>query len=210
MITWAKWLLCLPALCAASPSWAESAWAVVPSSLDARSMASLTVPEAATEADVRLVGVVAAPTLPAADPHHVVCVDVCARQAGLPEVNVPTGTTESRLPEGVRWPDSSGRIVAVLPEKGASPSGSIMRNPWEIRIHPRQAGNESVFACGGIVAGGAFGPIAIVNGRVVRQGDALGRFRIACILREGVVLGRDGLLLVLPVGRSTTVSTIGG
>ena len=141
MTTRAKWLLYLPALCVVSPSWAESSWAVVPSSLDARSMASLAVPEAVTEADVRLVGGAPAPALPAADPHHVVCVDVCARQAGLPEVTVPAGTTESRLPEGVRWPDSSGRIVAVLSEQGTSLSGSVLRNPWEVRIHPKQAGN---------------------------------------------------------------------
>ncbi len=208
MTTTARFLLCVPGLYAVSLVRGESVWAVVPASPDARSMASLSVPDAPTEAVVRLVGDASTPALPAPDPRPVLVVDVSDRQARRTD-DEPLEKASSRgLPDGVRWPDSAGRIVAVLPEEGVSPTA--MRNPWEIRTRPKQPGNESVFACGGIVAGGAGGPIAFVNGHVVRPGDALGKFRVACILREGVVLGREGLLLVLPVGQRTTVSTIGG
>jgi hypothetical protein len=69
---------------------------------------------------------------------------------------------------------------------------------------------ETAFLCGGIVAGGEGGPIAIVNGHVVRQGDTLGHFGVARVIADGVLLQRGGSYFVIPLGRRTIVSTTDG
>ena len=90
------------------------------------------------------------------------------------------------------------------------PSGeSKLRNPWDMRGHPRPAVSETLFLCGGIVAGGAGGPVGLLNGRVVKRGDSLGAFSVAGILSSGVLLERGGTFFVAPLGKRTVISTAG-
>jgi hypothetical protein len=79
-----------------------------------------------------------------------------------------------------------------------------------VRVRPKPAGNDIVFACGGIVVGGEGGPVALLNGSVVKKGDALGKFRVAGVLSGSVLLGKGGILFVIPLGKSITVSTVDG
>jgi hypothetical protein len=69
---------------------------------------------------------------------------------------------------------------------------------------------DTVFLCGGIVAGGDAGPIAILNGHVVRQGDAMGRFGVYRVFAAGVVLERNGTFYVIPRGTRTTITAVDG
>jgi hypothetical protein len=85
-----------------------------------------------------------------------------------------------------------------------------VRNPWEVRIRPKSAGKDAVFLCGGIVSGGDGGPVAFLNGRVVRKGDAVGKFSVARVLASGVLLEVDGSYYVVPCGRRTTITGAGG
>jgi hypothetical protein len=198
----------LSALAAAPRTRGESAWAYVPASPDVRSLPSISIPDPASEAAVRLIGDGSAAKVPAAEPRPVFSADIPSRDAS--SADEPVHTEGWSIPEGASWPDSGGRIVAVLPPAGAAPSEPGIRNPWSLRARVKAAQSETVFACGGIVMGGKGGPIAFINGHVVRQGDSLGRFRVARILGSSVVLGRSGLFLVLPMGRSTAVVTVGG
>jgi hypothetical protein len=184
----------------------ESAWTYVPASHDRSALESFAVAEAPTDKVVTLVG--ATPSRPRRDmePLRVFAV----------EFPVPTGEARERVlpveprdgyPEGARWPDEGGRITA-LPSPSNPARG--LRNPWEVRLHAGPSGADTVFLCGGIVVGGDGGPVAIVNGRVVRQGDALGRFAVAKVLAEGVVLERNGAYFVVPRGKRTSISAAEG
>jgi|HubBroStandDraft_1064217.scaffolds.fasta_scaffold90156_4 hypothetical protein len=203
-------ILLLAAFCIAAHSPGQSAWAYVPSSLEARSLGAVAEPYTPSEAIVRVVGT--APTLigPAVELRRVLAVDITVPQESQNDTRPPLEPAASAIPQGARWPDSSGRIVAVLPESGTTQRNDGIRNPWEVRVHAKSAGNDTVFLCGGIVAGGEGGPIAILNGHVVKRGDLLGKFHVASIFPASVILGRSGLLFVLPLGRSTTVSMVDG
>lgn len=203
----AKSLMFLAALCIATRVLGESGWAYVPHSLDERSIGAFAVPETPTEAAVSFIGTSPARLDPTPEMRRVLAVDVAVGQNdGRP----PGESASYAIPDGARWPDSSGRIVAVLLEPGGSQRNAGIRNPWEIRVRSKPVGNDTVFICGGIVVGGEAGPIAILNGHVVRRGDALGKFRVVNVLADGVLLGRSGLFFVLPLGRSTTVATVDG
>jgi hypothetical protein len=205
-----KSVLALIAVVLGTPASGETDWAYVPSALDARSLGVIAVPDSPNEASISLVG--AGPAVLAApiELRRVVAVDVSSPRA-LDDVNpAPTESTEYRIPEGARWPDSSGRIVAVLPGPGGASKSAGIRNPWEVRIHLKPVGNDTVFACGGIVSGGPGGSVALLNGSVVRSGEALGEFRVAGVLSGDVVLTKGGLFFVIPIGKSVTVSTVDG
>jgi hypothetical protein len=122
----------------------------------------------------------------------------------------PAETETDTIPAGALWPDSSGRIIAAARESGGATKSPGIRNPWELRVHPKSAGNDTVFFCGGIISGGGAVTIAILNGRIVRKGDALGRFSVARILSAGILLESSDSLFVLPMGRRTTVTIVGG
>jgi hypothetical protein len=203
-------LLIISALCMALPAQGESAWGYVPSMLGARPPASIAIPDLPTEAVVRIVGSGPPATGSAAESRRVFAVDIYSGQRAFSDGRPPAEKAACTVPEGARWPDSSGRIVAVLPEQDSPPASAGIRNPWEVHIHAKPAGNDTMFTCGGLVAGGEGGPIAILNGRVVRKGEALGGFRVAGILADCVLLGSNGIIFVLPMGKSTIVTMVGG
>lgn len=201
-------ILLVAVFCVAAPLSGESTWAYVPSSLDARSLGTLAVSQPPNESVVRFIG--ANPTTggPIAEALPVYSIEVPNPEKDRDAEHRAKEPEASPIPEGARWPDSSGRIAAALLEPAGRASESGIRNPWEVRIHPKLASIDTVFACGGVVSGGCGGPIAIVNGHVVKRGDALGVFRVAGILSNVVLLGRGASVFVLPMGRSTTISTV--
>jgi len=205
-----KPLLLLVALFSCSKASGETAWAYVPSSLEARTLETIAVPYPSTEASVRLVGTGPASLEPAVELRRVVAVEINLPQAPNVDEQPPAGATECAIPEGARWPDSRGRIAAVLPDPSGPSKSDGIQNPWEVRIRSKSAGNETVFACGGIVIGGDSGPVALLNGCVVRRGAASGEFSVVGVLSSGVLLGRGGLFFVIPLGKSITISTVDG
>jgi hypothetical protein len=203
-------ILLLLALSVPARAPGETDWAYVPASIEARRLGSIAVPYAPTEAAVTLIGARPTGGEPAAELGRVYAVDIDSRPAVRnvegPQATAPLGV----VPDGALWPDASGRIVAIVPDPGGTLKAPGIRNPWEVRVRPRPAGNDTVFACGGIVVGGEGGPVALLNGSVVRTGDALGKFRVAGVLPGSVLLGKGGMLLVIPLGKSITVSTVDG
>lgn len=187
---------------------AESTWAYVPSSLDARSLGTLVVSQPPTEAVVSLIGDVPAHRCSPLEERRVFSISIPGRDEDQNAGHRQTELAASPIPEGARWPDSSGRIIAssevpVIPSKSTG-----VRNPWEVRIHAKSASAETVFMYGGVVAGGIGGPVAILNGHLVKRGDILGDFQVAGILSNIVLLSRCGVVFVLPLGRCTTISTV--
>jgi hypothetical protein len=79
-----------------------------------------------------------------------------------------------------------------------------------VRVQPKAVANDTEFFCGGTIAGGDNGPIAFLNGRVVRKGDLLGTFSVARIVAAGVLLERGGSSFMLPRGRRITIAVVGG
>jgi hypothetical protein len=205
-----KPLLLLAALFSCSQASGETAWAYVPSSLDARTLETIEVPYPPTEASVRLVGAGPASFEAAAELRRVVAVEISLPQAPEVDERPPAGATECAFPEGALWPDSRGHIAAVLPDPSGPSKSDEIRNPWEVRIRPKPAGYDTVFACGGVVIGGEGGPVALLNGSVVRRGAASGEYSVAGVLSSGVLLGRGGLFFVIPLGKSITISTVEG
>jgi hypothetical protein len=203
-------ILLLVSLAFAARALAEPAWAYVPSSLETRRLEAIAVPSAPTEAAVTLVGARPASGESAGELKRVYAVDIDSRKAADDDGRPQAASTASAIPEGALWPDASGRIIATVSDPAGPPRASGIRNPWEVRVHPRPAGNDTVFACGGIVVGGEGGPIALLNGSIVKKGDTLGKFRVAAVLSGSVLLGKGGTTFVIPLGKSVTVSTVDG
>lgn len=186
----------------------DQSLAYVPASLQSRQLGTLEVPDPPSEGVVRLVGPSPAGTLPPKEPRRVMRIElpaadpVDASQLACTPAGVP------KIPGNARWPDASGRIeVGGLPA-GEPERDAGARNPWELRIRPRRSASNTVFTCGAIIVGGLGGPVAIVNGRIVRGGDVLGRFSVACIARDAAVLELDGSEFVVPRGKTTTIATL--
>jgi hypothetical protein len=80
------------------------------------------------------------------------------------------------------------------------------RNPWDIRASARPASEPEVLVCGGVLIGEGAPAVAMVNGRILRAGDLVGRFRVARIGPNGVVVENGGSLYGLPRGRRTLIA----
>jgi len=106
------------------------------------------------------------------------------------------------------WPNTKGRISSIALTKPKTSIGGPIRNPWEVRRTEKAIVKEIVLDCGGIIIGSKKGPVAILNGGIFRRGDSLGNFRIAEILKYGVMLERNGSYIVIPRGRPTTVEIV--
>jgi hypothetical protein len=191
------------------PSRGDSLWTYVPASLERRPLETFAIAETPTEKVVTVVGADRPAPHPHSEPLRVFSVDIPVPSPGRDDQPPPPGAAAAAFPEGAHWPDATGRIVAAPPAPTAS-KGAVLRNPWEVRIHSGPAGVDTLFVCGGIVAGGEGGSVAILNGHVVRRGDTLGRFGVARIAAVGVVLERDGSYFVIPLGRRTTITFSGG
>jgi len=167
------------------PARCESAWTYVPASHDGRALDSYAIADVPTDRVVTVVGAAPRGAHRGMEPLRVFALEFPVPSGVDHEQAMPVESRDE-YPEGARWPDASGRIAA--PPSSPNDRSRGLRNPWEVRIHAGPAGADSVFLCGGVVVGGDGGPIAFVNGRVVRKGDALGRFAVARVLAAGVVL----------------------
>lgn len=188
---------------------ADEPWAYVPASREARTIGILETRYAPTEEDVSLVGASPAPSVAPAG-RHVIAVPVPAPSTALGGQGGREGSAAPPIPEGSYWPDASGKIIAVVPRSGSSRESSSLGNPWEVRTRAKSSSEDSVFLCGGFVVGGEGGPVAILNGRLVKRGSTLGGFAVSGISAVGVVLERNGSFFVLPFGRRTSIATVEG
>jgi hypothetical protein len=158
---------------------------------------------------VRLVGppTAEAPTLPKpvwrlsdrdwAAPSAVGAAGVVAARGRAPEAGPPT--------DAIRL-ESSDRIYGEAMLSGAGHPAAAPRNPWEVRWAVRPKATRHALTCGGILVGGDGGPVAWVNGRVVRRGDRLGPFLVEGVQRETVLLEVQGVRYLLPRGRTATIA----
>jgi hypothetical protein len=189
---------------------ADSAWTLVPASLGTRSLETVAVADAPTEDAVVVVGVGLKDSAPPSDPLNVVAIDIPTASRASEGKTTAIESSARALPEGAHWPDADGRIGAVQAANEDAPQALDIRNPWEVRVHGAFIGTDTVFLCGGIVAGGAGGPIAILNGHIVKQGDTLNRYRVGQVMADGVLLEKNGSYFVIPRGRRTTIAAVDG
>jgi hypothetical protein len=201
-------VLLVAAPCIAAPSKAQSAWTYVPASREVLSIGTVVVPYEPGEDAITLVSDGTPRGVPIAARRAVLSFDLASPPASPAADSQRSASEEESFPEDARWPDAKGEMLATLRTDTAEESAGI-RNPWEVRARPKATAEKTTFFCGGIISGGA-GAVAILNGRVVKKGDALGGFRVARVLASGVLLERGGLFYVLPRGRRVTVITAGG
>jgi hypothetical protein len=200
------WILLCVAPAAGIAASEEGMWASVPAGGDGLSLSVLSIPDAPSADDIRIIGPTSQENAPGpAVPRSVFAVripDSSNESAGAePEADAQA------VPANARWPDSHGRILSS-PANGFAPTRDAgIRNPWDVRMRPKGATEETVFACGGIIDGGESGPVAFLNGRICRRGDAVGDFSVARVLPDKVLLERNGIVFVIPRGRRTTVAT---
>jgi hypothetical protein len=197
------------AMCTAAPASADTLWASVPASIEARQRSTIAVPSDFTDSVVSLVGTVSAPVDVQDRRHPVISFDLPGASEGGGD-GTPSKPDFAIVPEGAHRADSNNRISAGSPSAGIASGIPVGRNPWEVSVGPKASEADVMFLCGGIIGGGSRGPIAFLNGRIVKRGDGMDRFRIAGVLRDGVLLEKDGSFFVLPLGKRTIVSTGGG
>jgi hypothetical protein len=194
-------------LAMASEAQEAASWATVPASKDYRQLGVLGVPSPPTEAIVTVVNQKGLESHAPLGPRRVFAFDIGDQAEGTAAGHASASDEGSVIPVGAFWPGAGGRITATVPEAGAGSGRQTIRNPWEVRIHPKVARPDSVFICGGIIDGGASEPVAFVNGRIERRGDILDGFVVDAVATSAVVLNRNGLKYVLPVGRRTAIAT---
>jgi hypothetical protein len=201
MRTLGAWVV---ALGIAPGAFAAPGYAYVPASLETHVLGFLSIPEAPSEHEIVFVGTPKAPP-PAIAPRRVFAFGIAAHAERDAEPNAAPKPERSGVPSRAQWPDAGGHIVVADP-RGSDPAGEGGANPWVSRERTRHAPHSLTFTCGGIIIGGDLGPIALVNGRIVKRGDTLGSFSVAGVSREGAVLEWGGSLYVIPMGRVTTVT----
>jgi hypothetical protein len=195
-------LALLLAVATTVPAAGQAAWTYVPASVASRTWGAFDVAGAPNEGVVSLVR--ASPTTKTEEvsPPRVFAVDIPLLQEE-PGIAAPSGKpADCTVPAGARWPDSHDRIAGPTVGQVAG-----IRNPWEVRIHASPVSTDTLIACGGILTGGDGGPVCILNGRVVKPGDSVGKFSVAGILADGVLLAKGGSTFVIPRGTRTTIAT---
>ena len=183
----------------------DQVWSVVPAAGVARSLEGVVVPGAMSDEVVRTVGSNPAGAPRQIAPRRILAVDL----PGLSGVRIHEPASakgpDAPIPSDAHWPDAHGRIALVSPATAGAPRDRGPRNAPEAQVARGQAGGETVFQCCGIITGGDAGPVAILDGRIVRAGDSIGEYGVAEIRADAVLLERAGAYIVIPRGRSTTV-----
>jgi len=183
----------------------DRAWAFVPASREAGGLGVLAVPDTPSEEMIRFVGNTRPAETRPGSPRRVVAVD-------LPEAVESEGVPAARprqtlvIPGDALWPDAGGRIKMARLHEDHSRTTAGTPNPWEVRSRRIRIESDCVLTCSATIVGGGGGPVAIVNGRIVRRGDALDGFTVLGVGWEGVVLEHSGARIVVPRGRATTVA----
>jgi hypothetical protein len=200
-------LLFFGAVVSAETARCETAWTYVPASTEGRALEAYSIADTPTDKVVTVVGAISGVPRRSSEPLRVFAVDLPVPSVVATNRPSPVALSQA-VPEGARWPDAGGRILAVSPLP--ADTAKVLRNPWDVRIHKGPVGVDTVFLCGGIVAGGDAGPVAILNGHIVRQGDTVGRFGVCRVIAAGVVLERNGSYFVIPRGTRTTITAVDG
>ncbi len=190
------------------PSFAgEAPWSYVTYSGETVSPAILKVPEAVSERIVVFLGEDDESTPSRLGLGPVVAIDTDSierRNQGRP-------TQAKEIPDpslaGILWPGKDDQIVAKRSGTADGRSADGSRNPWMRLSEVGSRPTDSRFSCGGVVISGEAGPIAILNGSVVREGATLGGFVVRRIGQEGVVLERSSALYMVPKGKRAIIAT---
>ena len=206
----AQTILTLATICTLASANAQSGWAYVPASRTAHTAGVIVAPYCLTDDVVRLIGIGALNVPADAEPHRVFAVELCEASGEGREGKLPEVSSSDVIPTSANWPDASGRISVVFRESERASTSAGIRNPWEVRVQPKAAAHDTEFFCGGTIAGGDNGPIAFLNGRIVRKGDLLGTFSVSRVVAAGVLLECGGSYFMLPRGRRTTITAGGG
>jgi hypothetical protein len=183
----------------------DQGWSEVQAARGAHIPLTLSVPGTTSGEEVRLVGVRQSVPSESQAVQRVILVEL--DQAGPIGAPAPASLPSVQALAGALHPDEGDRIT--LDSQGIAGSLIEARNPWEERRNSPKSLAESRFFFGGYIAGGGAGPVALVNGRIIRQGDAIGEFRVARILSHQLFLERKGVFLEIPPGRLTVVTTVG-
>lgn len=184
----------------------DEQWSYVTHSSVIGSSDLLKVPEAISEGIVVFVGGDTRSNPSSLGECSVVAIDTDSVERG--NQDRPTQTKEnSDLPSsGIMWPDKDDKIVGAKTSSADGRSADRSRNPWKRLMSLGNQPSASRFSCGAVVIGGETGPIAILNGRVVRTGVTLGGFVVSRIVQQGVVLERSSALYMVPEGRSAIIT----
>jgi hypothetical protein len=198
-------LLLWPFFAAADPFPEGPAWVPVPATPGVQLSSAVALPDPSSAEVIRLVSTVPSIADRPTATRQVFGFDVTT--LADPNSGETLMAVDEVIPAEAHWPDSHDRIVLVPLERGNPKSGAGIRNPWEVRVHAKYAGEETVLACGGIIKPADGGSVALLNGRLLRRGDTLGEFNVARIRANEVVLVRNGTYVVIPRGRRVIVAT---
>jgi hypothetical protein len=192
------------ALLAGGADAAPEMWATVPTSRDSGRLEVFPVPGPLGDSVVTLVS---APSVAQSTvPRRVEVVELDLSGAAAGSIQPAQEKKEAVLPPEAIWPGPDGRISMPPDSSDHSGGGSNLRNPWEIRVHPRRELVESTFLDGGIIQGGA-SPVALLNGRVAQKGASFDGFEVAAVTSSAVLVRRSGRSYVIPLGRRVTIET---
>jgi hypothetical protein len=192
------------ALLAGGADAAHELWATVPALRDSGRLEVFPVPGPQGDSVVTLVGAPSAAQPPVPRRVEVVALELSGAAGG--SVQPAPERKEAVLPPEAIWPGPDGRI-SMPPDASDHPGdGSSLRNPWEIRVHPRRELAESTFLDGGIIQGGA-SPVALLNGRVAQKGASFDGFVVAAVTSSAVLVSRGGRSYVIPLGRTVIIET---
>jgi len=206
----AQTILTFATICTLASANTQSGWAYVPASRTAHTTGVIVAPNSPTDDVVSLIGIGVLNVSVDAEPRRVFAVPLCEASSGGKDGKLPEVSSADVIPTSANWPDAGGRISVVFHEPERASTSAGIRNPWEVRAQPKAASRDTEFFCGGTIAGGDNGPIAFLNGRIVRKGDLLGTFSVARIVAAGVLLECGGSYFMLPRGRRTTITAVNG
>jgi hypothetical protein len=197
-------LIFLCALAAAGSEPETTSWATVPASTLAGRLETFPLPGPVGDGVVALVGATGRPDPLAPAPVQMLSLDLPQVAAAGEEPQGPDESLEE-LPPGTAWPGPDGRISVGANRETRAAAESLLRNPWENRVHPRRELTESIFVSGGIISGGSGGPVALLNGRVAQKGSTVDGFEVALVANSAVLLTKDGCSYAVPLGRRVAI-----
>lgn len=115
-----------------------------------------------------------------------------------------SGDREGEEPEtSVALPDSAGRIEVRF---GRSRTPPQMENPFDCRVRPSKR-SQTLLRLGCLSVGSK--SHATINGRVLSVGDRIEGFMLVVIDSGGVIVERAGARMLLPPGRTVTITEEG-
>ncbi len=184
-------------------------WSIIPAAHSKSSHEEVEVPNATKEDEVRIVGVHLPEELPEKSLCRVLSIELPSNHNESSKAPIELDANEASIPTDAQWPDEHDQIALDRVVHTDTNKDSFVRNPWEVRIIPKNARSNDVFFFGSIIEGGEAGPIAILNGQIVKRGDTVGEYSVSSILVNALMLDRNGSHIVIPLGKRITVAIAG-